>query len=79
MNCMKKLGKFMLGCLGLIFSALAPMVPFVTSILLMSYISAWFAFTFIITFPLSLYLVRVICDLSCTDKFIEWTFGVEIE
>ena len=76
---MKKLGKFMLGCLGLIFSALVPVVPVVTSSLLMSYISPWLAFTFIITFPLSLYLVRVICDLSCTDKFIEWTFGMEIE
>lgn len=76
---MKKLGKFMLGCLGLMFSALVPVVPFVTSILLMSYINTWFAFTFIITFPLSLYLVRVMCNLSCTDKFIEWTFGTEIE
>ena len=76
---MKKLGKFMLGCLGLICESLVPIVPFVTSILLMSYISAWFAFTFIATFPLSLYLVSVICDLSCTTKFIEWTFGVEIE
>lgn len=76
---MKKLGKFMLGCLGLIFSALVPTVPFVTSILLMSYISTWFTFTFIITFPLSLYLVRVLCDLGCTNKFIEWTFGMELE
>lgn len=76
---MKKLGKFMLGCLGLIFSTLVPVVPFVTSVLLMSYISTWFAFTFILTFPLSLYLVRVMCNLSCTDKFIEWTFGMEIE
>lgn len=75
---MKKLGKFMLGCLGLIFSALVPVVPVVTSSLLMSYISPWFAFTFIVTFPLSLFLVRVIYDLSCTDKFIEWTFGMEI-
>ena len=77
---MKKLGKFMLGCLGLIcIAGLIPVIPFVISILLMRYISAWFAFTFILTFPLSLYLVRVICDLSCTTKFIEWTFGVEIE
>lgn len=76
---MKKLGKFMLGCLGLICTAVIPAIPFVISILLMRYISAWFAFTFILTFPLSLYFVRVICDLSCTDKFIEWTFGVEIE
>lgn len=76
---MKKLGKFMLGCLGLIFSALVPAVPFVTSSLLIGYISPWFAFTFIVTFPLSLYLVKVICNLSCTNKFIEWTFGMEIE
>ena len=76
---MKKLGKFMLGCLGLICTGLVPVIPFVVSILLMSYISIWLAFTFIITFPLSLYLVSVICDLSCTTKFIEWTFGMEIE
>lgn len=76
---MKKLGKFMLGCLGLICTAVIPAIPIVTSILLISYISIWLAFTFIITFPLSLYLVSVICDLSCTDKFIEWTFGMEIK
>ena len=76
---MKKLGKFMLGCLGLICVMVPPLIPIVTSILLMRYISAWFVFTFIATFPLSLYLVSVICDLSCTTKFIEWTFGVEIE
>ena len=76
---MKKLGKFTLGCLGLICVTVPPLIPIVTSILLMSYISVWLAFTFIITFPLSLYLVSVICDLSCTTKFIEWTFGVEIE
>ena len=75
---MKKLGKFMLGCLGLICTGLIPVIPFVTSILLMSYISIWLAFTFIITFPLSLYLVSVICDLNCTTKFIEWTFGLEL-
>ena len=75
---MKKLCKFMLGCLGLICTGLVPIIPFVTSILLMSYISICLAFTFIITFPLSLYLVSVMCDLSCTTKFIEWTFGVEI-
>lgn len=74
---MKKLGKFMLGCLGLICEALVPIIPFVTSILLMSYISAWLAFTFIITFPLSLHLVKVIIDLKCTERFIEWTFGSE--
>ena len=74
---MKKLCKFMLGCLGLICTGLVPIIPFVTSILLMSYISIWLAFTFIVTFPLSLYLVIVICNLSCTDKFIEWTFGME--
>ena len=75
---MKELGKFMLGCLGLICTELVTIIPFVICILLMSYISAWFAFTFIATFPLSLYLVRVICDLRCTDKFIEWTFGMEV-
>ena len=75
---MKKLGKFMLGCFCLICTGLVPVVPVVTSILLMSYISIWLAFTFIATFPLSLYLVRVICDLRCTDKFIEWTFGMEV-
>ena len=76
---MKKLCKFMLGCLGLICTGLVPIIPFVASILLMSYINTWFAFTFIITLPLSLYLVSVICDLSCTTKFIELTFGMEIE
>lgn len=76
---MKKLSRFMLGCLGLICTAVIPAIPFVISILLMRCISAWFAFTFILTFPLSLYLVRVICNLSCTDKFIEWTFGMEIK
>ena len=76
---MKKLGKFMLGCLGLICVTVPPLIPIATSILLMRCISAWFVFTFIATFPLSLYLVGVICDLSCTDKFIEWTFGMEIE
>lgn len=76
---MKKLGKFMLGCLGLICEALFSIIPFVISILLISYISTWFTFTFIATFPLSLYLVMVICDLSYTDKFIEWTFGMEIK
>ena len=76
---MKKLGKFMLGCLGLICVTVPPLIPIVTSILLMRCISAWFVFTFIATFPLSLYLVSVICDLSCTTKFIKWTFGMEIE
>ena len=76
---MKKLGKFILGCLGIICTGLVTIIPFVISILLMSYISAWFAFTFIATFPLSLYLVSVICDLSYATKFIEWTFGVDIE
>ncbi len=75
---MKKLGKFMLGCLGLICEGLIPAVPFVTSILLISYISAWFAFTFILTIPLVFYLVIIINNLSCTSKFIEWTFGMEV-
>ena len=76
---MKKLGKFMLGCFGLICTAVIPVVPVVISSLLLGYISTWFAFPFIVTFPLSLYLVSIICDLSCTTKFIEWTFGMEIE
>lgn len=76
---MKKLSKFILGCLGLVCVTVPPLILLVISILLTSYISAWLAFTFIITFPLSLYLVSVICDLSCTTKFIEWTFGMEIE
>lgn len=76
---MKKFGKFMLGCLGLIGNALIPVALIVTSVLLSCYVSLWFALTFIVTFPLSLYLVKVICDLDCTDKFIEWTFGVELE
>lgn len=76
---MKKFGKFMLGCLGLIGSALIPVALIVTSVLLSCYVSLWFAFTFIVSLPLSLYLVKVICDLDCTDKFIKWTFGVEIE
>lgn len=75
---MKKLSKFMLGCLGFISSALIPALFIIISILLSCYVSLWFIFTFIISFPLSLYLVKVICDLDCTNKFIEWTFGVEI-
>lgn len=75
---MKKLGKFMLGCWGLISSALIPALFIIISILLSCYVGLWFIFTFIISFPLSLYLVKVICDLDCTNKFIEWTFGVEI-
>lgn len=75
---MKKLGKFMLGCFGLICVTVPPLMPLVTSILLISYISIWLAFTFIISLPLSLYLVKVICDLDCTNKFIEWTFGMEV-
>ena len=74
---MKKLGKFMLGCLGLIGSALIPALFIIISILLSCYGSLWFIFTFIISLPLSLYLVKVICDLDCTDKFIEWAFGME--
>ena len=72
---MKKLCKFMLGCLGLICEAIIPIAPTITSILLSGYISIWFAFTFIVTLPLSLYLVKVaIYNLNCTDKFIEWIF-----
>ena len=47
---MKKLGKFMLGCLGLICVTVPPLIPIVTSILLMRCISTWLAFTFIATF-----------------------------
>lgn len=75
---MKKLGKFMLGCLGLACEGLFSVVPFVISALLMIYMSAWFAFTFILTFPLVFYLVIVINNLSCTTKFIEWTFGMDV-
>ena len=76
---MKRLCKFMLGYLGLICEAVFSVVPFIISVLLVIYISAWFAFTFILTFPLVFYLVIVINNLSCTSKFIEWTFGMEIE
>lgn len=69
---MKKIGKFMLGCLGLICEGVFSVVPFVISVLLVIYMSAWFAFTFILTFPLSFYLARIMENLSCTDKFVEW-------
>lgn len=75
---MKKLGKFMLGYFGLICEAVFSVVPFIISTLLVIYMSAWFAFTFILTIPLVFYLVIVINNLSCTGKFIEWTLGVEI-
>ena len=70
---MKKLGKFMLGCLGLICTGLVPVVPVVASILLMSYISTWIAFTFIVTFPLSLYLVGVVL-ISLLSGLLELRF-----
>lgn len=76
---MKNLGKFMLGCLGLICEGVFSVAPFTISILLVIYMSAWFAFMFIITFPLSFYLARIIENLSCTDKFIKWFFGMEVE
>ncbi len=76
---MKKLCKFMLGYLGLICEGVFSVVPFIISVLLVIYMSAWFAFTFILTLPLSLYLVRIINNLSCTDKFVEWTSEMEIE
>ena len=76
---MKKLGKFMLGCFGLICEGVLSVVPYVISVLLTIYMSAWFAFTFVLTIPLVFYLVIVINNLSCTSKFIEWTFGMEIE
>lgn len=71
---MKKLCKFMLGCLGLICEAIIPIAPAIISILLFGYVSTLFAFTFIITFPLSLYLIKVVYNLNCTDKFVEWVF-----
>lgn len=76
---MKKLGKFMLGCFGLICEGVLSVVPYVIRVLLTIYISAWFAFTLILTFPLSFYLARIAENLSCTDKFIKWFFGMEIE
>ena len=74
---MKKLGKFMLGCLGLVCEGVLSVVPFVISVLLVIYMSAWFAFTFILTLPLVLYLARIIANLSCTDKFVAWFLGME--
>lgn len=76
---MKRLCKLMLGYLGLICEAVFSVVPFIISVLLVIYISAWFAFTLILTLPLLLYLVRIINNLSCTDKFVEWTSGMEGE
>lgn len=76
---MKKLGKFMLGYLGLICEGVFSVVPFIINVLLVIYMSAWFAFALILTLPLSLYLDRIINNLSCTDKFVEWTSEMEIE
>ena len=75
---MKKFGKFMLGCLGLILETLISALFPIASALLLSYVSPQFAFTFIINLPLSLYLITLGCNLDCTDKFIEWTFGGDI-
>ncbi len=69
---MKKLGKFMLGCLGLICEGVISAVPYIISVLLVIYVSKWCAFTLILTLPLSLYLIRTINNLSCTDKFVDW-------
>lgn len=69
---MKKLGKFMLGYLGLICEGVFSVVPFIINVVLVIYMSAWFAFALILTLPLSLYLARIINNLSCTDKFVEW-------
>lgn len=69
---MKKLGKFMLGCLGLICEGVISLVPYIISVLLVIYMSAWFAFTLILTTPFSLYLIRIANNLSCTEKFVEW-------
>lgn len=44
---MKKLCKFMLGCLELTCEGVLSVVPFIISVLLVIYISPWFAFTFI--------------------------------
>lgn len=76
---MKKLGKFMLGYLGLVCEGVLPVIPFIISTLLVIYMSAWFAFTFILTIPLVFYLVIVINNLSCTNKFIKWIFEMEVE
>ncbi len=76
---MKKLGKFMLGYLGLICEGVLSVVPFIINVVLVIYMSAWFAFVLILTLPLSLYLVRIINNLSCTDKFVEWTSEMEVE
>ena len=75
---MKKLGKFMLGCLGLIAETLIIALFPIISVLLLSYVSYWFTLTFLVSFPLAVYLNSIICDLNCTYKFIEWTFGMEI-
>lgn len=69
---MKKLGKFMLGYLSLICEGVFSVVPFIINVVLVIYMSAWFAFALILTLPLSLYLARIINNLSCTDKFVEW-------
>lgn len=52
---MKKLGKFMLDCWGLICKAVLSAAPFIINVLLVIYMSTWFAFALILTFPLSLY------------------------
>lgn len=69
---MKKLSKFMLGCLGLICEGVLSIVPYIISVLLVIYVSSWFAFTLILTTPLSVYLIRIANNLSCTDTFVEW-------
>lgn len=76
---MKKLGKFMLGCWCLICEGVLSATPFIINVLLTIYMSAWFAFALILTFPLSFYIARIIENLSCTDKFIKWFFGMEVE
>lgn len=52
---MKKLGKFMLGCWGLICKGVLSAAPFIINVLLVIYMSAWFAFALILTFSLSFY------------------------
>lgn len=52
---MKKLGKFMLSCWGLICKGVLSNATFIINVLLVIYMSAWFAFALILTFPLSFY------------------------
>ena len=75
---MKKFGKFVLGCFGLVGQCILVGGPLVASCFLMI-LSVYWAFTFIISFPLALFLLRIAVDWECTDLFLSWVFGVEIE